>query len=90
MPTERRLLAEAGAEVCVVGRSIAPLEQTVQELGDRVWAHSCDVADQEQVEALAGAVQGRWQAIDGLVSRLRGARREVLLPCALFAPVSYL
>jgi len=62
------LLHEAGAEVCLVARRAEVLAEVVSGLGDRVWSHACDVADADQVESLARAVEDRWGAADGLVN----------------------
>ena len=67
LETARRLAA-VGAAVCVVGRRPEVLESAVACLGDRCWAHSCDVADPEQLTRLAEAVASRWDGVDGLVN----------------------
>lgn len=51
-------LHDAGAEVIVVGRNEARLEQVVDRLGDRARALTCDVADAASVDALRDALSG--------------------------------
>jgi NAD(P)-dependent dehydrogenase (short-subunit alcohol dehydrogenase family) len=63
-----RLVHEAGGEVCLVARRAEILDDVVGELGDRAWSFSCDVADPAQIEALAAAVEERWERVDGLVN----------------------
>jgi NAD(P)-dependent dehydrogenase (short-subunit alcohol dehydrogenase family) len=63
-----RVLHSAGAEVCLVARRDELLTETVSELGERAWAHACDVSDPDQVDGLAEAVASRWGAVDGLVN----------------------
>jgi NAD(P)-dependent dehydrogenase (short-subunit alcohol dehydrogenase family) len=63
-----RLLAEAGAEICIVARNSERLTDVAEEIGDGVWSHACDVADSSQVKRLAESVRERWGSVDGLVS----------------------
>jgi len=63
-----RMLSAGGAEVCIVGRRADVLEKAVDILGDRVWAHSCDVSSEQGVAGLAAAVDQRWAVLDGLVN----------------------
>ena len=51
-------LHDAGAEVVVVGRNGARLEQVVDRLGERARALTCDVADAASVDALREALDG--------------------------------
>ncbi|MEE4271527.1 MAG: SDR family oxidoreductase [Thermoanaerobaculales bacterium] len=61
-------LHEAGAEVCLVARRGEIIAAAAEKLGDRAWAHACDVSDESQVAALAESARERWGAVDGLVN----------------------
>ncbi len=63
-----RRLVGAGAQVCLVARRPEPLEAAARELGERAWAHACDVADAAAAAGLAAAVVERWGGLDGLVN----------------------
>ncbi|PCE16102.1 oxidoreductase [Microbacterium sp. SZ1] len=58
-----RALHAAGAAVVVVGRDTAKLDAVARELGDRVRALSCDVADPASVDALRDALVGTQVSI---------------------------
>ncbi len=63
--------ANEGAEVLVVGRTQADLDTAVGEItaaGGAAWAHTCDVRDDDQVDALVAAAVDRWGRIDVLVN----------------------
>jgi NAD(P)-dependent dehydrogenase (short-subunit alcohol dehydrogenase family) len=51
-------LVGAGAEVVLVGRRPEPLRETAARLGPAARAEPCDVADPDQVSALAGRLAG--------------------------------
>ncbi|MCM3778861.1 SDR family NAD(P)-dependent oxidoreductase [Microbacterium hydrocarbonoxydans] len=53
-----RALHAAGAAVVVVGRDTAKLDAVAGQLGDRVRALACDVADPASVDALRDALSG--------------------------------
>jgi NAD(P)-dependent dehydrogenase (short-subunit alcohol dehydrogenase family) len=64
-------LAAQGARVCAVARRRALLEELVAELGGGGEGHSmfvCDVADRDQVRALANHVSTTYQRCDVLVN----------------------
>lgn len=64
-------LAKEGAEVLIVGRSLAPLEQTVEkinEAGGKAWAVAADISSTADVEAVVREAAGRWDTIDVLVN----------------------
>ncbi len=63
-----RLLAEEGADVCLVARDPARLQEAVDTIGGAAWHVSCDLADPVAVAALAGEVGSRWSSVDGLVN----------------------
>lgn len=66
-----RALAGAGAAVVVSARSADEIEAVAAELresGGDAWAATCDVADPEQVEALAATAVERLGAVDVLVN----------------------
>ncbi len=64
-------LAEAGADVVVSARSVAPLEELaahIGRMGRKSLALPCDVADPRQVAELASAVMDAWGGVDVLVN----------------------
>jgi len=63
-----RLLAGEGAEVCLVARDAARLQEAVDTIGGAAWHVRCDLADPVAVAALAKEVGSRWPAVDGLVN----------------------
>lgn len=63
-----KMLADRGAEVCVVGRREGPLTEAVAAIGPAAWSHPCDVSSAEGVAGLAEAVERRWGGLDGLVN----------------------
>jgi NAD(P)-dependent dehydrogenase (short-subunit alcohol dehydrogenase family) len=66
-----RAFAAEGAEVLVLGRTRADLDQTVTGIeasGGRAWAHTCDVRDEIQVDAAVAAAVERWGRIHVLVN----------------------
>jgi citronellol/citronellal dehydrogenase len=66
-------LAALGARVVVCGRRVEPLEETAAAAdGGRVEAHSCDIREDDQVEALVDAVLERHGRIDLLVNNAGG------------------
>jgi citronellol/citronellal dehydrogenase len=66
-------LAALGARVVVCGRRQEPLEETAA-LGEdgRVEAHTCDIREEDQVEALVEGVMERHGRIDLLVNNAGG------------------
>lgn len=55
----------------VLGRTVEDLDATVAQVestGGTAFAHSCDVRDDDQVEAAVAAAAGRWGRIDVLVN----------------------
>lgn len=68
-------LAEAGADVCVVSRTVAQIDEVAKEIravGRRCVAVPADVTDRDQVEALAAKVRADWGHIDVLVNNAGG------------------
>ena len=66
-----RAFAAAGAEVLVLGRTVADLEDTVRQItGDdgRAWLIRCDVSDEAQVDDAVRAAAERWERIDVLIN----------------------
>ncbi|KAA0084543.1 SDR family oxidoreductase [Mycolicibacterium sp. P9-64] len=64
-------LADQGAEVMVVGRSLEPLEATVAGIearGGRAFAVQADISSATDVSAAISAAIGRWGRIDILVN----------------------
>lgn len=63
--------AAEGAEVLVLGRTVADLEETVRQVSDAggaAWLASCDVSDEAQVEDAVRAAAERWERIDVLIN----------------------
>jgi NAD(P)-dependent dehydrogenase (short-subunit alcohol dehydrogenase family) len=66
-------LAALGARVVVCGRRSAPLEETAAQAdGLRVEPRTCDIREEEQVEALVDGVLERHGRIDLLVNNAGG------------------
>jgi NAD(P)-dependent dehydrogenase (short-subunit alcohol dehydrogenase family) len=66
-----RAFAAEGAEVLVLGRTVADLEDTVRQVSDAggvAWLATCDVSDEAQVEDAVRAAAERWDRIDVLVN----------------------
>ena len=63
-----RMLAEYGAEVCLVARRPERLAGAASSIDGDVWGHACDVGDPVQVEELGLAVASRWEAVEGVVN----------------------
>lgn len=66
-----RQLIEAGARLAICARDEAELEQVQTELeqrGGTVFALTCDVTDQTQVEQMIQQVRGRFGVIDILIN----------------------
>ena len=60
-------LAEAGADVAVVGRKQGPLEEVagaIEALGQRAWALPADLSELAEVDGLLRAVAGRVGGVD--------------------------
>jgi len=70
-------LAEAGAHVCLVGRTestIAALAQELTERGLKAQAEICDVTKADQIAALVERVGARWGRLDILVNNAHAGR----------------
>ena len=78
LETSRQLI-RAGAEVALVARHAEALDRAVAELGPGSCALCCDVANPDQVTALARAVEVRWGGLDGLVNNAGVATMASLL-----------
>ena len=66
-----RAFAAEGADVLVLGRTAADLEDTVAQItadGGQAWLLPCDVTDEAQVEDAAARAAARWGRIDVLVN----------------------
>jgi NAD(P)-dependent dehydrogenase (short-subunit alcohol dehydrogenase family) len=67
--------AAEGATVCVIGRRIDALEETVQRIageGGSAFALQCDVRDAARVEEVAGEIVSRTGRLDVLVNNATG------------------
>jgi NAD(P)-dependent dehydrogenase (short-subunit alcohol dehydrogenase family) len=64
--------AAEGADVLVLGRTVADLEGTVRQIADdgggRAWLAQCDVSDEAQVDDAVQRAVERWSRIDVLVN----------------------
>lgn len=90
--TMTRKFLELGARVAIIGRNADRLEQAAEQLqaGDRLFTHSCDVREAEQVERMITAVSDVVPAIDIVVNNAAGnflAATEDLSPNAFDAVV---
>lgn len=66
-----RAFAAEGADVLVLGRTVADLEDTVAQItaeGGQAWLLPCDVTDEAQVDDVATQAAGRWDRIDVLIN----------------------
>ena len=76
-------LAEAGAELILVARGEEKLREVAREvesLGGRAHVHSCDLADLEAIDRLAGEVVEQHGRVDILVNNAgRSIRRSIAL-----------
>ena len=66
-----RAFAAEGADVLVLGRTVADLEGTVRQIADeggRAWLAQCDVSDEAQVDNAVQRAAERWSRIDVLVN----------------------
>jgi NAD(P)-dependent dehydrogenase (short-subunit alcohol dehydrogenase family) len=66
-----RAFAAEGADVLVLGRTAADLEDTVAQItadGGQAWLLPCDVTDEAQVDDAIARAAGRWDRIDVLVN----------------------
>jgi NAD(P)-dependent dehydrogenase (short-subunit alcohol dehydrogenase family) len=66
-----RAFAAEGADVLVLGRTVADLAETVRQIagdGGKAWLTACDVSDEAQVEDAVRAAGERWDRIDVLIN----------------------
>ena len=66
-----RAFAAEGADVLVLGRTVADLEDTVAQItadGGQAWLLPCDVTDEAQVEEAVTRAASRWDRIDVLIN----------------------
>jgi len=66
-----RAFAAEGADVLVLGRTAADLEDTVAQItadGGQAWLMPCDVTNEAQAEEAVTRAAGRWDRIDVLVN----------------------
>lgn len=64
-------LAQEGADVLVVGRSIEPLQDTVRAIeaaGGKAEAIAADISSESDVQAIVDRALERWQRVDVLVN----------------------
>ena len=90
--TMTRKYLELGARVAIIGRSEERLAEAAKELnaGDRLFTHSCDVREADQVEKMVAAVGDAFSSIDIVVNNAAGnflAATEDLSPNAFDAVV---
>lgn len=87
-----RKYLELGARVAITGRSDDRLQEAAKELGvgDRLFTHTCDVREPDQVETMVSAVYDAFSAVDIVVNNAAGnflAATEDLSPNAFDAVV---
>jgi NAD(P)-dependent dehydrogenase (short-subunit alcohol dehydrogenase family) len=66
-----RAFAAEGADVLVLGRTVADLEETVAQItadGGQAWLQPCDVTDEAQVDDAVARAAARWDRIDVLIN----------------------
>jgi NAD(P)-dependent dehydrogenase (short-subunit alcohol dehydrogenase family) len=66
-----RAFAAEGADVLVLGRTVADLEDTVAQItadGGQAWLLPCDVTSEAQVEETVTRAASRWDRIDVLIN----------------------
>ena len=66
-----RAFAAEGADVLVLGRTVADLEDTVTQItadGGQAWLLPCDVTSEAQVEETVTRAASRWDRIDVLIN----------------------
>jgi NAD(P)-dependent dehydrogenase (short-subunit alcohol dehydrogenase family) len=64
-------LAEAGADVVVVGRKLEPLQEVaevIEAMGRKCWVLQADVSDTDAIDVLVATVAGRVERLDILVN----------------------
>lgn len=77
-------LAEAGAQIAVLGRGLGPCRETVAAIADgggEAEAFACDVTDWEKVDAVIGSVFDRFGRVDILVNNAVYLEPRPLLDC---------
>lgn len=62
-----RLFAAAGANVCLVARGLAPVQELADQIGPNAMARACDVSSYSDVEAAVQACLDRFGALDVLI-----------------------
>ena len=77
-------LAACGAQVVVAGRREEPLQETAR--ADRVEARTCDIREEEQVDALVDGVLERHGRIDLLVNNAGG---QYMVPAEDITPKGF-
>jgi NAD(P)-dependent dehydrogenase (short-subunit alcohol dehydrogenase family) len=63
--------AAEGADVLVLGRTVADLQDTVAQItagGGQAWLLPCDVTDEAQVDDAVARAAARWDRIDVLIN----------------------
>jgi NAD(P)-dependent dehydrogenase (short-subunit alcohol dehydrogenase family) len=66
-----RAFAAEGADVLVLGRTVADLEDTVAQItadGGQAWLLPCDVTSETQIEETVTRAASRWDRIDVLIN----------------------
>jgi NAD(P)-dependent dehydrogenase (short-subunit alcohol dehydrogenase family) len=66
-----RAFAAEGADVLVLGRTVADLEDTVAQItadGGQAWLLPCDVTQEAQVDDAVARAAARWDRIDVLIN----------------------
>ena len=75
-------LAEAGAKVACVARSVDKLDETVAAIraaGGVAEKFACDVSNSESVQKVVDAILEKWEKVDILVNNA-GITRDTLTP----------
>jgi gluconate 5-dehydrogenase len=64
-------LAEAGADVIVVGRKLGPLQEvaeSIEAMGRKAWVMQTDISDTDAIDVLVGTLAERVPRVDILVN----------------------
>jgi len=72
-------LANAGAKVVIMARSLARCQQVADQImadGGEAMAIACDVLDKYSIETAANTILERWQRVDALINAAGGNRKD--------------
>ena len=82
-------LAEQGAKVVAVGRTVSKLDAVIAQItaaGGTAKAYGCDVTDEKGLQAICDDVVKNWGTIDGLINGAGGNQAEATTTVNEFVP----